>query len=399
MIKINNSKISRMKALLNQQRFLLLVGCLFFCGCSSHKAQTSLTLSPCDTVVFSRPIAFVRSIYMPEYDTQVNTYARPSISPEFESEFCFCINSLTPVSVFPLHGKVRDFIIEDVNSMILRPCWDSLFYRIDSLGKTVNILSGYFAEPDNDKLSIFTLNFGFPLKKEGEKRLFYTHLYNPKDSENAAVHFNEEKKEKHFSRPCVSEFLITENQIINTRTPIAPYPKIFTEKGVSYSSYISHVALNRNLDVITCFLHIDSLFVNSPNHELKCYPLHSIYKTKRENYDSKQMHDKVYTAQYACKHTSYTNLLYDSYRNQYYVMVSKATNYENSDGTFNAPEDKPWSLMIIDSTYNKIAEIDMPDHYSKHEIMIVPNGIAIQEKNLTEKNQYPVYVIHKIEKQ
>ena len=43
--------------------------------------------------------------------------------------------------------------------------------------------------------------------------------------------------------------------------------------------------------------------------------------------------------------------------------------------------------MVLNEQFEQLAEIDMPDHLSKHEIMIVPEGIAIQDNNLSDDNR------------
>lgn len=72
-------------------------------------------------------------------------------------------------------------------------------------------------------------------------------------------------------------------------------------------------------------------------------------------------------------------------------------NHENEDGTFTSLVDAPWSLMILDTNFNILDELKMPDNISKYGLMINKDGIAMNNKNLnTEKNKLS-YIIYKIE--
>jgi hypothetical protein len=53
--------------------------------------------------------------------------------------------------------------------------------------------------------------------------------------------------------------------------------------------------------------------------------------------------------------------------------------------------------MILNNKFEKVDEIDIPFQLSKHKFFIVPEGIAIQDDNLTEQNSgNSVLVLYKI---
>ena len=68
--------------------------------------------------------------------------------------------------------------------------------------------------------------------------------------------------------------------------------------------------------------------------------------------------------------------------------------YENKDGTRNSSDDQPWSMIVLNSDFQQIAEIDMPDCLSKYQMMVVPKGIALMDKRLSD-DEKTCYVILK----
>jgi hypothetical protein len=248
-----------------------------------------------------------------------------------------------------------------------------------------------------DTLALSSLGaLALPLNKTGTKRYYYSHTRFTKFIYNMA---NFETRCKIFQHPYVQKITVSKDSITFTQQEYTHYPKAFFSEKVSYSNYWPRVTINKNLNIITTYLYTDSLFVTHSDNSQEHFSMKSKHKTKpTELYDPLQQGDRIYDTQYACRNVSYIYLIYDSYQDYYYEIATAPMPYENKDGTFNSPADKPWSLIIIDSHYKQIGEIDMPDYLSKHDIMITPQGIAIQHKILTEEKGSPVYVIYKLEK-
>ncbi len=346
-----------------------------------------------DTVVLDYQITKIRSLYNPEYNTQVNTYFR---NYDTAFAFCFCIDSITPTTILPIRARINNYLIENKDSFIIQYLYESRnnnrFYRIHS-DKTIDTLSLYLGKRDNEDLVLGSMSFGMPFKmnKEGV-RLYYTDVFLISTSSQ-----NKVSRIRKFSHGFASELEIGKHEITFDGKTIGAFPKIHFSDS-SYNHYWPWIALNKNLDFVTCYFFIDSLFVTHPDNSQEHFPLLSRYKTEpSKTMDASKIFDYEYLSRDAAARLSYMYLRYDYYRNLYYVVAAKPMPHENEDGTRNNPADKPWSLIVLDSTFSQIAEIDMPEQLSKHEIMITKEGIAVMDENLTAQNPgKSVFVIFKL---
>jgi hypothetical protein len=372
------------------------------CSVLGQKKET-LKITPCDTIELPLSIQMVKSFYMPEYNAQANSYF--IYYPETHLYgFALCLDSIKPTVIFPVNTKIENYLIEDTNTFIYQSSQSNLskndfLKRVNTQGIILDTLYlGVLGIMHGDTLSLSSMgNVNCPLYKTGEKRYYYSHIRFTKFLYNMG---NVDIRRKILQLPFVQELIISKNAVTFAQKNYTHYPKAYFSEKVSYSNWWPRVVLNKNLDIVSSYFFIDSLFVtHTKDNSQEHYPMFSRHKTKpNELYDAKQEFDQIYRKQYACRTISYIYLFYDSYRDYYYQVATLPIPYENKDGTFNDAKDKPWSFMIMDGHYQQIGEIDMPDYLSKHNIMIVPQGIAIQNKILTEEKGSPVYVIYKIEK-
>lgn len=259
--------------------------------------------------------------------------------------------------------------------------------------KTIDTLSLYLGKRDNEDLVLGSMSFGIPFKMNKDSvRLYYTDVFLISTSSQ-----NKVSRIRKFSHGFASEFEIGKHEITFDGKTIGAFPKIHFSDS-TYNHYWPWIALNKNLDFVTCYFFIDSLFVTHPDSSQEHFPLLSRYKTgPSKTMDASKIFDYEYLSRDAAARLSYMYLRYDSYRDLYYVVAAKPMPFENEDGTRNSAADKPWSLIVLDSTFSQIAEIDMPEQLSKHEIMITKEGIAVMDEKLTVQNPYKsVFVIFKL---
>jgi hypothetical protein len=369
-----------------------------FCSCSAlgQKGET-LKITPCDTVELPISIQIVESFYMPEYNTQANTYF--IYYPEtHRHRFALCLDSITPAALFPVNSSISNYLIEDTNTFIYQSSHTKYLKRINTQGTILDTLYfGHFDIMHKDTLALSSMGaLTLPLTKTGTKRYYYSHTRFTKLS-YAMENF--ETRVKILQHPFVQKIAVTKDSVIFAQQDFTHYPQHFFSDKIYYTTFWPRVAINKDLDIITTYLYVDSLFVTHPDNSQEKYPMKSRHKTKPTiPFDPKQKYDEIYGTKYACQNVSYIYLKYDSYREYYYEVATLPMPYENKDGTFNDPKDKPWSLIVMDSHYQQIGEIDMPNYLSKHDIMITPQGIAIQNKILSDEKGTPVYIIYKLEK-
>ena len=375
--------------------FCIVVFCFITNSCVT-KQLAYKEIKAIDTVVLDYKISQVRSFYDPEYNTQINTYFRKY---DTGFAFCFCIDSITPTTLLPIRAQINNYIIENKDSFIIQYAYESQnnnrFFRIHS-DNTIDTLALYLGQLDNKNLTLGSFSYGFPFKanKDG-MRLYYTNVYIDSTSKYLS---NKAKRVIKFSYGIVSELEVGKSEIIFNGKIMGNYPKIHFSDS-TYNHYWPWIALNKNLDFITCYFFIDSLFVTHQDNSQEHFSLLSRYKTGPSNtMDTSKIFDYDYLSRDAASRLSYMYLRYDYYRNLYYVVAAKPMPHENEDGTRNDPGDKPWALIVLDSTYSQIAEIDMPKQFSKHEIMITKEGIAILDENMTAQNTgKSVFVIFKLD--
>ena len=377
------------------QCLCIIIFCFIANSCANKPIIFYKEIKAIDTVVLDYQITQIRSFYDPEYNTQVNTYFR-NYNTGFA--FCFCIDSITPTTFFPVKTRLYNFIIENKDSFILQYADEdpnnNRLYRIH-LDDKIDTLDLYLGKRDNEDLVLGSLSWGIPFKinKDGI-RSYYTNVLLISTSNYKT---NETSRIRKFSHGFADELEIGKHEITFNGKTIGHYPKIHLSDSV-YNHYFPWIALNKNLDFVTCYFFIDSLFVTHQDNSQEHFPLLSKYKTEpSKTIDTSKIFDYDYLARDAAARLSYMYLRYDYYRDLYYVVAAKPMPFENEDGTRNDPADKPWSLIVLDSTFSQIAEIDMPKQLNKHEIMITKEGIAVMDENLTAQNPgKSVFVIFKL---
>jgi hypothetical protein len=376
---------------LTSSQYLILLFMLFW-SCSSTKIISSkYLLIPIDTKICNYDIyGFSSSYYSPEYKTQMNFYCRVQDSISYST---LCRNSITPTSSFPfLSNTFEKLIANDLTSFIYRSGEifnSNYFIQIDTNGIILKKISKNLFLTNNRDTLIFRGPLStVPVKKEQNKTFFYSDLMIYKSAEYQFTH-----------QKVVSEICLTEDSILFTGRQFGHFPIAFLNpKNPKLFDYGWDGTTNKKAEMVIVFgFYPDSLFVFHPDKPDKTFPIKS--KHQQSNVcDASQRYDYIYRKKTWCESFYYSSIFYDPFRELYYVTTSIPMPFENKDGTFNDyVEDKSWSIIVLDSNFNQVDEIDMPNYLSKHNIMIVSEGIAISNKKMKEKNNgNSVYVIYKI---
>jgi hypothetical protein len=397
MKKLSDFSTTEALALCQCFGFLLLL----FASCARAQPREKWVLAPCDTVTLSHQINHSKSLHLPEYGTQVNSYINfdDAGNPTGHS---FCIDSITPTAIMPFKTMLDTYIPENDKTVIIGEPTERFLKRIDTAGRVVDTIYYGLGQHKGEDIIQWSFMFSMPGQKIGNEQLFYMHLAILSESDYAT---NYESKYELFSSRYMSTVTVGRDSMkLHSHRKWINYPKIFLDKDYHCPKYFPHIAVNKKLDFISVFEYVDSLYVTRQNGEQMRFPIKSRHRTKPEKYDMSRFGDYLYSSMYVCQTFGYSNVLYDSYRDLYYVLAVHPMKYENKDGTVNKVADRRWSLIIFNADFKQLAEIDMPEELRKQNVMITPQGIAIKDSNLSflarskTGSRKDVYIIYKPEK-
>lgn len=374
--------------------YILFILCYVSLSC--NQKEHKILLTPIDTIFFEQDIININSLYNNEYNTIVNTYR---IKKDSLITIAFCIDSIKPTSVFRFNKPYYGYIYENKENALVNKNFFEYFIRIDTAGKILDTTFINLGKNSisNDNYFISTIgNTIIPYIFNNEK-YFLSEIF--LESE-----INEDKNIRavKYNKPIFYNLKIGRNFIIQEKG-FGKYPKIFSEENSRFlcDYYDPRFLINNKNEIVYFFPFIDSIYViDIATNNQKSYYLNSKYKNDRNKItapDSLKIYDFNYQEKYIKNFLQYLKIFFDSYRNYYYIIVIHPMNHENEDGTFTSLVDAPWSLMILDTNFNILDELKMPDNISKYGLMINKDGIAMNNKNLnTEKNKLS-YIIYKIE--
>jgi uncharacterized protein (TIGR02145 family) len=344
-----------------------------------RKIESLQGVSDLDTVTIPHEMDFVRSFYSFAEETQVNTWLY--MNKDHNIVFNYCINALSPAVTFTTPNYLSHYILLDRNSLIYsRAVIDSTFYLIDNHSNVRNIIGIKRWAENGDSVYVNTSNWHFYVPMTADSGLLFCNTF----LANMSNYYRYDVRVKMFSRPMFHVFSYKNGQL-NPIRGMGTYPNIHRSKGNTRYNYHFTSTMNKDTDLVAIYSFIDSLYVIHRDGSQEQHYIHSKHQQHiQEEFDTANTYNYTELARTESAKTSYLGVIYDSYRNLYYITVSRPMPYENRDGTRNNISDKPWSLLVLDSAFRQIAEMDMPDCLSKHELMVVPKGIALADKRLSD---------------
>lgn len=370
--------------------FLIFILFMFSTNACKHNSLKSKVIIPIDTIVLDHKIQMSKSKYVPEYNTQVNHYFT-----SIDTQLClvYAIDSINPTSIFKLKGSLSAFFCINKDSLIINYSYTNDFLLLNNQSTILNTLNVDLGTLYGEKRRIWTFRHNLSIKKENGEYLLFFQTTSPSldDFQN-----NNQSRIKLYSEPILSCYNFSKNKINYTKG-IGIFPNRFLSNDGMYV-YHYNVSLNKRNEFVFSFYELDSIYIYA-NNTMYSKPIKSKYKHNKIVYPKNyNIFDNTIIEENSSKTVGYFNHYYDSYRDQYYIIVKKEYKYENDDGTFNKSTDAPWSILILNSKFEQVEEIDMPINYSKHEFFIVPEGIVILDEHLTEKQpNKSVLVIFKIQ--
>ncbi|MDR2980064.1 MAG: DUF4221 domain-containing protein [Bacteroidales bacterium] len=362
-------------------------------SCSLARQNDGWRLIPCDTIILPNNIGYTKSYYSAEHSTQVNTYISFPDGQNPPYFHHFCMDSIITTSIFPIYTLLSNYMPENQHNLIIQRPGAKPYFRIDRNGDVMDTLHFFAGEAYQD---FWSFMFFYPVVSNNGKFFFYSYISIPNTND-----YQENRKSRlyEFGNRYLSKLsIIGDSILITDYRKWVYFPKIYTKEGVSFESYWPKIAVNKKMEFISVFPYVDSLYVTGQDGQQRRYPLYSRHHTNPYNeFNVERYLDYLYLDQYACHEFKFSNVLYDSYRDYIYLTAALPIKFENEDGTKANAADKPWSLIILDSTYAQIGEIDMPDYLSKHSLMVTPQGLAVQKRDLSDKGE-AIFIIYKIEK-
>jgi len=340
-----------------------------------------------DTLSVPHNVSYVRSYFAPVDQTIRNTYY-------YETEdglavFNYCKESILPSNQFVHKNYVSNYIVENDSSILIQFPSDSFFIRLTNRGEIIDTVKLRMGSEKEEPyvMSTFLEQYYIPITKDSGT--LYCDFFLPSESD---FHCNYNSRKSKFSKPVLAKFIVGKKQIYQTAEGIGRYPIAHLQKDSVRYQYYGYSTMNKDTDIVTVYAFVDSLFVTHRDGSQESHFFRSKYQKHTNEILNVSVYDYIGIEKNLFSQTYYERVLYDPYRNLYYVTVSKPKCYENNDGTRNSLSEKPWSLVILNKEYKLLTEIDMPNQFSKDRLMVMPEGLAIMDKSLTKNNNL-IFVI------
>ncbi len=133
--------------------------------------------------------------------------------------------------------------------------------------------------------------------------------------------------------------------------------------------------------IVFSFAKDDNLYVYQEDSLIKVVEAKSKFAEKFEPFDINQFMDIGYVMRYYEIQSGYSNIYYDTYRKKYYRIYEHTMAEFDSENKKNLPEDKVWSIIILDENLNKIKEIKIdPKEYPGRGILSISKGLLLMNK-------------------
>ena len=159
------------------------------------------------------------------------------------------------------------------------------------------------------------------------------------------------------------------------------WPDIYGS-GAGYRDYWPHRCIGGRGQVVYAYSIDHNLYVYDCDVLARKVKAKSEYFTPISAYPDSESGHFAYLKKYWVTEPRYIKIVYDPYNNLYYRIVAHAMEYEKSDGvTVNDTQDKPWSVMVLDSDFNVIDEVVFdPNVYSYAYFSVTKDGILISKR-------------------
>lgn len=349
---------------------------------STSCSRKQIALHYIDTLSVPHNIGYVMSCYSPIEDSQVNTYYY--VTESGHAVLNYCIGSILPYSKFEHKNYISNYFLENDSNLVIQFPRERYLIRINNKSEIKDTLKLRMRNKTGESYVMETFNEQYYIPIAKDSGILICRAFLKSESDYCQ---NINSRIKKFSSPVFHTFVVEDNQINQTSKGIGKYPYAHLQKDIARYHYFGHSTMNKDTDIVKIYPFVDSIFVIHLDGTQERHFFHSKYQKHENEAFNASVYDFDGINRHLCMQTSYSYIIYDSYRNCYYIAVSKPISPENTDGTRNLSEDRPWSLIVLDNKFNQLGEIDMPEQFSKHELMIVPDGLAIKDNSLKKGNE------------
>jgi hypothetical protein len=180
---------------------------------------------------------------------------------------------------------------------------------------------------------------------------------------------------KYYKEPIQVGFNILTKQY--KEYPIT-YPKLYWDAYYGFAKH-SHRVVRDSNDIFTFSSDPNIYIFNRYSNEIKVKNARSKYHTTEiECLDLKYKNDSNKKLKHLALSAAYLRLFWDPYKKLYYRFFSKNQAEKNSDGSYNSYRDKSVCLMVLDSDFNIIDEIELERYkYLYHKSFVSEKGFHI----------------------
>jgi hypothetical protein len=169
------------------------------------------------------------------------------------------------------------------------------------------------------------------------------------------------------------------NRNINVIKTFGPFYK-------NAEQYHSHLLIAPDIEynkkdslLIMYFNKHDTIYIYKNNFLIQKADVSSRFKTEYLKYDyDKEKDDYLFFEKYLVEEPLISQVLWDEYRNLYFVVYKHRQNYKENDGRVNELMDADISIIILNNKFEKINEIVLKNDYKfNRNILVLKEGLAI----------------------
>lgn len=200
---------------------------------------------------------------------------------------------------------------------------------------------------------------------------------------------------EYYSYPTIGIYDIASQKLIKT----ASYPQ-FMQKRDIWLSFDPNYCINDKNEIVNSFDVEHNLNIFDNYGRLRwSVDAKSKYIEQFEPIQKDKSYNASYSQEYEVTRNRYSGLFYDKFRDLYYRVAVHSQKHINDDGTVNQYGSNPWSIIVMDSEFRIIKEIEMErDMYQISSMVVVRNGLLIQKNDEKTKSEDDLeYTLFKIE--
>jgi hypothetical protein len=278
-----------------------------------------------------------------------------------QKESCICfinVNDTIVVNKFFLKGidKINDYVVFNSDSIIVLSEPSDLFTLTHENKYSFELTDSIPEYKHNFYLSSF---FGYPISSYGNELLIYNF---PGEVLN-----NKTKLKKYFATSRDLHLQLIHNEIKITELT-GRYPDYYKENN--FYVYCPTRTIGADGNLIYSFDDSPNIFLYDSvlkNYEEKTLTTPDF--KENVSFDESKIYDHNYITKYYIENDRFLNLIYNPNKHVYYRIFSKGISYENDDGTIN--RDKPFTVLIYDSSFNLKNQISFPAKKYKNLIIYI----------------------------